>query len=348
MSVIDQVSARLSAIVSDIGLKETVDHSLYKPLIYMSLYAGLMAGLWALIRYLSSLYDPTVIVFYRTAFGVLFLTPYLIKNRQALFQARDKKLLVLRGILSVIALFALVYAVSLAPLADVTAISYLAPILASGGAVLFFKDRPTRAVLISLAMGFVGMVFIIQPSAIASMVDEFSSGQEIMTISYLGLIFAVIAAISIAGGHLVIKRLGGQQRSGLVAAFPFLFVLPFSFLIALPKLVLPRGVDLAIFVIVGASAVATQFVLSEALKSAPASKVMPYDFLRLLMTAALGVFVFSDRLTWTTLVGASIIFTASLIVFRCKSSPSLSATQSAPEKIHDGPGKDQAPSGGVL
>ena len=55
------------------------------------------------------------------------------------------------------------------------------------------------------------------------------------------------------------------------------------------------------------------FCITKALALAPAVGVVPLDFMRLPLISVVGFLVYDERLEWTVIIGALVIFFATLI-----------------------------------
>jgi drug/metabolite transporter (DMT)-like permease len=199
----------------------------------------------------------------------------------------------------VIATFATFYAVANAPLANVLAINYTAPLFATIGAVLFLGERIRWVRGAALAVGFLGMLLVLRP------------GTTEMT---PGLWAAVISAITTAFSYLAIKQLTGVDDPRAVAVWSFILTTPASFLLALPFWTWPSANLWPILVALGACAASGQLALSRAFSLADAGAVMPYDFVRFGLITLAGILLFGERYDPLTLVGGAIILAATIVL----------------------------------
>lgn len=256
------------------------------------------AGTWVMIRLASQELHPFAIVVWRNFIGLLWLTPMLLLTPGLL---RTERLPghIRRATSGLIATFATFYAVANAPLANVLAINYTAPLFATIGAVLFLGERIRWVRGAALAVGFLGMLLVLRP------------GTTEMT---PGLWAAVISAITTAFSYLAIKQLTGVDDPRAVAVWSFILTTPASFLLALPFWTWPSANLWPILVALGACAASGQLALSRAFSLADAGAVMPYDFVRFGLITLAGILLFGERYDPLTLVGGAIILAATIVL----------------------------------
>jgi drug/metabolite transporter (DMT)-like permease len=265
---------------------------------WMVLACVAFASLWVLIRLLAEALHPFAIVVWRNALGLLWLLPMLLAA-QGLLRRDRLKGHAMRATSGTIATFATFYAVATAPLAEVLAINYSAPLFATLGAMLFLGERVRRVRGAALAAGFLGMLLVLQP------------GGQAMT---PGLWAAVVSALATAFSLLAIKQLTGTEDPRAVAAWSFILTTPVSILIALPFWSWPPPALWPLLLALGACAAAGQIALSNAFAAADASAVMPYDFVRFLLVTLAGILLFGESYGAMTLAGGAIILSATIVL----------------------------------
>ena len=91
----------------------------------------------ATVRFLSGDLPPFELAFFRNFLALGFLAPALLHRRGAPFRTRHLRLHVLRGALTTCAMLSFFTALSLTPLAQVTALSFTAPLFATILAIVF-------------------------------------------------------------------------------------------------------------------------------------------------------------------------------------------------------------------
>jgi len=189
------------------------------------------------------------------------------------------------------------YAVAHMSLAGVVAITFSAPLFASIGAVLLFKEKLTSARITSLLVGFIGVLVVLRPT--------FSDHIG-------GIIAANAAAIMTAIAFLSVKKLSTLEKSNTVVAYPFLLILPFSTFLAYFDWTPPTLADIPLLLLLGLGISAAQYAMVKAFSMADMSAVLPFDFLRLIIAIIVGTLFFGDVIDNWVLVGGSLILISSI------------------------------------
>lgn len=263
---------------------------------WMLLACVAFAVMWMVIRTVSHTVHPFEVVFFRNLFGLATLAPMLLRRPGLL--ARERALPNLRrassGLLATLATF---YAVANAPLATALAINYTAPLFATIGAMLFLGERIHRRRGIALAVGFAGMLVVVRPGALPLTP---------------GIAAALLSAAATAFSYVAIRALVGRDDPRSVAAWSFVLMLLPSGLVALFVWSWPSAAAWGLLAAIGILAAIGQLGLAFAFASAPASAVLPYDFVRFGLITLGGIVVFGERYDALTLGGGAIILGATI------------------------------------
>lgn len=150
---------------------------------YMLIASMLFAGTGALSKLLSSELNSIEIVFFRNIIG-LFLIILMI-YKKPLHQIGGKFwLLAFRGIIGTIGLYAFFYNIAHIDLATAFTFSKTSPIFTALFAAFLFKERLSYLSWFAIFIGFIGILFIVEPTLGVSK-DE-----------YIGLISGIGAAMA--------------------------------------------------------------------------------------------------------------------------------------------------------
>lgn len=254
--------------------------------------------MWGVIRLISDTgIHPFVTVFYRNLFGLLALSTVLFSTGFALLRTSRLSMHVRRAISGTIATFATFYAIAQAPMTTVMAINYSVPLFATIAAVLFLGERVRIRRVVTLVIGFAGVLVVLRPGEVALTP---------------GIIAAVVSAITTALSILAMKSLTRTEDPRAVALFSFVLMLGPSLLIALPFWQWPSGPQLALLAAVGLLASVGQTSLVRAFAQAEASAVLPFDFVRMIIIVLIALFGFGERLDgWA--IGGGLVILASTV-----------------------------------
>lgn len=265
-------------------------------MLWMILSCIAIAGLWVLVRLVSTEMHPFNIVVWRNAMGLMWLVPMLITTRGLLTPDRLTPNMI-RAAWSLVATFATFYAISRAPLANALAITYTAPLFATLAAMLFFGEKVGRTRTTVLLVGFAGVLLVLRPGAVPITV---------------GIFAAILAALSTAGSMLTIKQLAAIDDPRAIAAWSFLLMLPVSVIIALPVWEWPEPHMWSLLIGIGACAAAGQLAMTNALALADVSSILPFDFVRFALVTLAGIAMFGERYDLFTLLGGTIIVASTI------------------------------------
>ncbi|MFC3714408.1 DMT family transporter [Sphingoaurantiacus capsulatus] len=254
------------------------------------------ALVWALIRAASADLHPFAIVFFRNLIGALIILPIAAGawNPDTL---RRWPAHLRRAGSGVVATYATFFAIAHAPLADVQAINFAAPLFATVAAALFLGEKLRARRIAALVVGFAGVLVVLRP------------GHLPMT---PGIGAAILSALATAFSLITIKQLVGTDDPRLVAAFTFFIMLPISALVLPFYWAWPSPMTWLILVGVGICAVVGQLATSYAFRAAEATAVLPYDFIRFGIVAAIGWQAFGETVDAMTLVGGAVILATSI------------------------------------
>jgi drug/metabolite transporter (DMT)-like permease len=109
--------------------------------IWITISMALFAGLAVFSRQaMDAGLHPFEVVFLRNVFACLLLVPLLVYRGRSLLRSERPGLYGLRVAVSLLSMQAWFYAISLIPIGEVTAISYLAPLFGTLGAVFLLGE----------------------------------------------------------------------------------------------------------------------------------------------------------------------------------------------------------------
>ena len=128
------------------------------PLLAGMLAAASFVSMDATIKTMALRFDAIQLAFFRFASGSIFAIALWLWFWTPLPKARDWRLHGLRCALLLLSLVGYFHALSLLPLAQAVAISYLAPIFISLLAIPVLGERPSRWIWLALALGLAGVL----------------------------------------------------------------------------------------------------------------------------------------------------------------------------------------------
>ncbi len=254
-----------------------------------------------LVRVISRELNPFAIAFFRSAFGLLFISPWVFQRRTTIFQTNYVWLHAVRAVLKILALVTFFYAVSRANLAQVTAINFTSPIFVTIGAVLLLNEQLNFTRMVAVALGFVGVLLIVRPTA--ESFDPF-------------LLYALLGALFTAAIQLVLKAMSGRDSTDTLVAWNLILMVPLALMPALYYWTTPSLPTLGLLAVQGALGAIGMTAITKAVSLADVSAIVPFDFLRLPLVALGASYCFAQSVDVATWIGAAVIFGAGLTASR--------------------------------
>ena len=206
------------------------------------------------------------------------------------------------------------FALTLIPIAQVVAIEFTMPIWTALLAVSFLGERLAAARVVAVVLGVVGVAVIVRPG-----VDHVDPGQLI----------ALAAAVGFAISVILVKSL---TRTDSPVAIVFWMLVVQSAIGAVPALVVWRTPTAAVWpwiVVIALCGTYSHLCMTQALRHAEATMIVPMDFLRVPLTAVAGWLVYDERIDLFTVVGAGLILVANLLNLRRQSPASMDPRMAA-------------------
>jgi drug/metabolite transporter (DMT)-like permease len=269
---------------------------------FMMVSTVTVAGVNAAVRHLGSDIHPFEMVFFRCFFGLAFFAPWLVRQGLAPLRTRRIVLHGVRGGLHVAAMLALFTALTMAPLAKVTALQFSAPLFATLLALVVLRESIRARRIVALVFGFTGTLVILRPGF--AEVD-------------LGSTLVLIAAAMMGLMIILIKILSRTDSSVTITIYSTLFSTPLALIAALPVWRTPSAEHWPWLIAIGVLASLSHLAIAQAFKEADVTAVLPLDFTRLIWIAIIGYAAFGEIPdVWTWIGGAIIFSAATYIAFR--------------------------------
>ena len=187
------------------------------------------------------------------------------------------------------------YSITVIPLAQVFALEFTSPLWAILLAPLILGERITPVGALAAIVGFAGILVVARPSP-----ETFEIGQ----------LTAALAAIGFALSALFTRKL--TRTATITCILFYLTVMQAAFgLISAGfdgDIALPSAASVPWLVLIGCAGLLAHFCLTSALRLAPATVVMPIDFIRLPLIAVVGVLLYDEPIDIFVVLGALMIF----------------------------------------
>ena len=248
---------------------------------------------------------PFEIAFFSNLFSALFYIPLFIKSGVQILHTGNLPLHIFRSIFNAASLIAFYTALTLTPLADVTALALAGPLFVTVGAVFFLGEIIRVRRWIALSFGAIGALIIIRP------------GFESISVGFL---FVILSSICAAGSKLLAKHLTHSDSAVTCSAYVAILQTPITFICALFVWVTPSLEQLSWLAAIGILVAMAHISMVQAYKYADVSAMEPFVFLRLIWAASIGLLAFGEFPGIWIWVGGAIIVAASSYIARREAS----------------------------
>ena len=187
------------------------------------------------------------------------------------------------------------FAVTVIPLAQVFALEFTSPIWVIVLSPLILGERLTLMRALAVVLGFAGILIVARPDP---------AGLN------AGLVAAAMAAVFFALTIMMTKRLTRTQSITCILFHLTTMQLVFGLVAAGydGDVALPDAASFVWLALVGVAGLLAHWCLTHALAIAPATVVVPIDFVRLPFIAVIGMLLYAEALDIWVFVGALIIF----------------------------------------
>ena len=244
------------------------------------------------------------LAFYRFAFGLPPLLAWIALTRNAgAWRTQRPFAHLTRGAIGLTTMVLAFAGLTYLPLAEAATIGFAAPFFSVALSALVLGEPVGRHRWSAVVLGFAGVMIVMRPGS--------------SHLPAIGLSFAILAALGTAAVTITLRQIGRTEATPTI-------VLWFTcFSMAMTGLLLPyygQAHDArtwAILVALGLFGGMGQLFLTSALRFAPVSVVVPFDYTQLIWAVLLGWLLFGTHPAATTWAGATVIVASGLYtVFR--------------------------------
>lgn len=250
-------------------------------------------------------------VFFRSFFAMLPVLVFLAWRGRLVHAFATQRPLghILRGLVGVASMSLGFFALTRLPLPEATAITYATPLLIVIFSALLLKERVHVFRWTAVVVGLVGVVVILWPR-----MTVFAQGSIFNDAQGIGAVAAVCAAILSAFAMMAVRNLVQTERTEAIVTYFFISASVLSLLTLPFGWVMPTPEQAALLVGAGIFGGIGQLLLTSCYRYADMSVIAPFEYVSLLLTIAIGYFIFADMPTLTMLIGALIIVGSGIAV----------------------------------
>lgn len=247
-----------------------------------------------------------VILLSQNFIGLLFVVPLALRGGWSSVRTERFGLHVMRAATGTACWYALFFAITRIPLANATLLTYSAPLWMPLIAWVVSRTAVAKATWLGAGVGFVGVLFVLQPQGRGFGVGELS---------------ALAGALMLAVAMMSVRWLGATEPMIRVLFYYFLIstvlAVPFALLDWHP---LPP-VAWAWLTCLGFAQLFSQALIVLAYRYAPAEKVGPFIYTVIVFTAVIDWIVWDHSPTLFTYLGMVLVIGGGLIAVRARTAP---------------------------
>jgi len=277
-----------------------------------------------LIKILSDRYALHQIIFIRSLVAITISFAIVrLEGGLGILRTTRPGLHAVRGLLLVIANMTFFLGLAAMPLAEATAIFFVAPLFITLFSIPLLGEHVGARRLAAVAVGFIGVLIMMRPGGGAGRPD---------LVIYL---LPVVAAVTYALFQILTRKLGAINKASAMAVYTqavFIVVGLAFFVIAgdgrfTPELenpslvfllrawVMPSAGDMAILASLGLISGALAYSLSQAYRLASAATIAPFEYVLLPLAALWGLVVFGEVPDLRAAAGMTLIVGSGVYVF---------------------------------
>jgi len=263
----------------------------------MLMLAGMLAFsiMSALVRLAAEQIHSFEVAFFRNILAVIIFLPLIAKMGPGMLRSKQPKLHLARAGLGAMAMLCFFTALTLIPLAEVTALGFASPFFATLGAVLFLGERIKFHRTSALIVGFMGVMVVLRPGYV-----EFSLGAALILLS-AGLIGTTAVFV---------KKLSATDAPEAIAIWMVVLQTPITFIAALFFWEWPTLETFGYLICLAFAGTVGHLCWTRAMSIADVTQLQPFEFAKLPFVAVIGFFVFSEVPSKWVWIGGGIIFAA--------------------------------------
>jgi drug/metabolite transporter (DMT)-like permease len=283
------------------------DQDVRRAVAFILTSSALFAALNAVVKLLSARLGPLEIAFFRQFFSLVPVS-ILLARQGGLAMLRTQRPVghLFRGLIGNAAMIVFFLSVAWLPLADATALSFSSPLFVTALAAPLLGEAVGVVRWCAVAVGFVGVVVITNPSG-----GLFSHGES------AGAALGVVAGFMSALMMITIRQLGRTEPPvrtvfffATIGSVVFGLILPFFW-------VHPTGWEWLGLAGVGLLGGLSQLTMTQAYRHAPAATLAPFNYISIVWSTIFGYALWGDLPSMRVVTGAGIVITSGLfIVYR--------------------------------
>jgi len=268
-----------------------------------ALFAVLAAAAFALmaagVKATSTLVRSEVIVFFRSAVGLLVLLPWLLRRGGGAIRTARLGGHLWRAAFGVCAMYAFFYALGHLQLAEAILLTYSTPLFIPFIAWAWIREPPPAVIFPAVTLGLIGIVLIVRPDASLALSPASAAG--------------VLSGVCAAAAMVSIRRIADTEPAARVV---FYFSALSTLIAAVPLAWAWSAVSaraLALMVGIGVLATLGQLCLTRAYALAPAARIGAFTYVAVVFGGLIGWALWGERPDAASACGMALVVACCLL-----------------------------------
>jgi drug/metabolite transporter (DMT)-like permease len=239
-------------------------------------------------------FTPTELVFYRSSISLFFIIAIMRWNDVS-YSSNYMKLHLTRSSIGFVSLLFFFYAINHLPLSTAISLNYTSPIFLGLLMPLILKRRIKKWLFLAVAIGFVGVFFILKPT--------FENQ------NYFAGLIGLISGLGAAMAYLFVTQLGQLKEPVLRTIFYFTLISTIcsGFMMFFGETHNIQFKHILIFLGLGVSATIAQIAITKAYRVGNTLGNAGLSYLTIIFATIIGVFLFDEFIDWQTALGILLI-----------------------------------------
>ncbi|GIC76907.1 DMT family transporter [Moritella sp. F3] len=260
---------------------------------------GLFVSVGVLVRMLSGSIDVFQMLLFRQIVFIVLLLPAIVSSRQALLKIQNAKLHSFRIIGAFFALYFGFLTVSNIPFADATALGFTQVLFVACISNLFLAEKIGTVRVMTILVGFIGVMFVVQPSF-----EQSSFGYTLLGLgSALGAATAVIC----------VKKMTSTVPKVVLLTYQAVFVGLIALIPSLLSWQWPNVEQLVLLTLVGVVSSIAQWIGISAYKYGEANVIANVEYAKIIYSLGFGYWLFSEVPNNIAILGVMIILLSAVV-----------------------------------
>lgn len=266
----------------------------------------LFAVMIAIVKHTAETVPTGEIVFARSFFALipLVIMALMQGDWRDCVRTANPWLHVRRSLIGSTAMFTWFTAISMLPLPEATAISFLTPLMIVALAAIVLKEQVGLYRWSAVAVGFVGVIIILSPRL----------GQPIGDTGMLGALLAATSTIFMAFAAILIRKMTKTEKNAAIMFYFFVTASGFSLASLYWGWVLPDWQTMLLLVFAGLLGGVAQILTTQAFRLSEASLLASFDYVNMVWAVLMGILLFDEYPSCRVLLGGTIVIMAGLFV----------------------------------